>query len=182
MPMIPIPWRHVASWSCLACGRCCRGFEVALRLDEWVKILGTYGAVVTEPRVDRLSLRKKPDGTCVFLYRFFDRWICGLQPMKPRACKLWPFKIHGKPKYGRPDEASFTRGEKRLFVYVDPLCPGIRWGAPTQSFMHNTLPEFVEIGLGLREKQQYSTSKISYTPLYMGVQGKRKLYRPPPLV
>jgi len=174
--MIPVPWKYVESWNCLACGRCCKGYDVALRFNEWVNIIRTYGAEFTEPRIDKLCLRKKYDGTCVFLYNFLDRWwLCGLQHMKPNACKLWPFKILGEPRYGRPQEASFTMREKTFFIYVDPQCMGIRWGAPTQEFTQKTLPEFVEIGLGLRERQKFSTSKMPYQPLYIKTEEENRL-------
>jgi len=39
--------------------------------------------------------------------------------------------------------------------------------------MHNTMTEFAEIALGLREKQYYSTSKIAYRPVYFGVRGRK---------
>jgi Fe-S-cluster containining protein len=180
--MFPVPWRQVESWNCIACGRCCRGYDVALGLNEWVNITRTFGMGFIEPRIDRLLLKKKYDGTCVFLYGFFDRQLCGLQNMKPRACKIWPFKICGNPKYGQPHESSFTCWEKKFFIYVDPLCLGIRWGTPTPDFMHKTLPEFIEISLGLREKQQYSTSRMSYHPVYFTVRGEQKFRRPPPII
>lgn len=182
MHMIPVPWRHVESWTCIACGRCCKGYDVSLRFNEWVNIVRNYGAGFTEPRIDRLCLRKKQDGTCIFLYSFLDRWLCGLQEMKPRACKLWPFKIYDKPKYGRPREAFYTRWGKKFFIYVDPFCMGLRWGDPTQEFTQKTLPEFVEIALGLREKQHYSTSDIPYRLTYLRAREKQKFRRPPPIV
>lgn len=180
--MVAVPWRHVESWSCLACGRCCRGYDVALKLNEWIKVVRTFGTGFTEPRVDRLYLKKRYDGTCVFLNRSFDRYICGLQAMKPRACKLWPFKIYDKPKYGRPNEAVFTQWGKKFYVYVDPHCLGVRWGTPTPEFTQQTLLEFVEIGLGLQEKQRYSTSNIPYSPVYLKLKEKQRFRRPPPLI
>ena len=182
MHMPPVPWRYVESWSCLACGGCCKGFDVALRFDEWVNVVRTYGAGLTEPRIDRLYLSKKADGTCVFLFSFHDRQLCGLQHMKPKACKLWPFKIYVKPRYCRPNEAVFTAWKKKFFIYVDSLCRGIRWGSPKKEFAQDTLPEFIEIGLGLREKQQYSTSNIPYHPLYLRMREKGRFRRPPPLI
>ena len=170
--MIPVPWRYVKSWGCLACGRCCKGFDVVLGFNEWVNIVRAYGVGTTKPSINKIHIRKKSDGTCVFLYKFFDRWLCGLQDMKPRACKLWPFKIYKNPKYGRPHEALFTRWKKNFFIYVDPLCTGIRWGTPTWEFMHKTLPEFLEIGLGVHKKQHYSTSKIPYHPIYLRLRKK----------
>jgi hypothetical protein len=52
----------------------------------------------------------------------------------------------------------YNYGDQRLFVYVDPWCKGIHWGNPTQEFMYKTTAELVEIALGMRRKQYYSTS------------------------
>jgi hypothetical protein len=80
--------------------------------------------------------------------------------MKPSACKLWPFKIADKPKYGKGREAIFNYRGRRFFVYIDPFCPEIRWGKPTVKMAYNVIPEFIEIALGLKEKQFYSTSTM----------------------
>ena len=93
--------------------------------------------------------------------------------MKPKACKLWPFKILLEPKFGRPNEAAYKYGDKNFFVYVDPSCIGIRWGEPKPEFTYRTLTELVEIAMGLREKQYYSTSKIAYRTQYFGVRGRK---------
>jgi len=159
--IIPIPWSYVKSWNCTGCGLCCNQYNVVLGFNEWVNIVRTYGVGVTEPGISTFYLRMKGDGTCVFLYKLLDKWLCGLQHMKPRACKLWPFKIHDKPKFGSPNEASYTYGEKKFFVYVDPSCIGIQWGTPAQEFTYKTVPELIEIALGLREKQCYSTADLS---------------------
>jgi len=87
-------------------------------------------------------------------------WLCALQHMKPRACKLWPFKVHNEPKYGRPDHALYDLDDKRFYVYVDPACVGITWGNPTHEFVYGTLREFVEISLGFCEKQFYTTAQL----------------------
>jgi Fe-S-cluster containining protein len=171
--MMPIPWRYVESWNCIACGICCQGYHVVLGFNEWINLVRTYGVGVTQPGVDKFYLGKKSDGTCVFLYKFFDTWLCGLQNTKPNACKLWPFKILSRPKFGRPDEAVYEYRDRKFFVYVDPSCIGIMWGEPTQEFTYRTLTELVEIATGLREKQYYSTSKIAYRPQYFGVRGRK---------
>jgi hypothetical protein len=81
--------------------------------------------------------------------------------MKPVACKLWPFKVSDKPKYGRPNEAVYNYGDvKKLYIYADPSCIGLQWGNPTQDFLNTTMIEFIDIALGLREKQFYSTSQL----------------------
>jgi len=171
--MILIPWRYVESWNCVACGMCCKGYQVVLGFNEWVDIIRKYGVGVTQSDINKFYLGKKGDGTCLFLTKFYDTWLCGLQDMKPKACKLWPFKVLSGPKFGRPDEAIYEDRGRSFFVYVDPACIGIRWGKPTQDFMYKTLPEFIEIALGLREKQYYSTSRIPYRLQYFRVRGRK---------
>jgi len=38
-----IPWREVRTWECTACGRCCIGYRVPLKMDEYIKITKVYG-------------------------------------------------------------------------------------------------------------------------------------------
>lgn len=158
--MVPIPWNYANSWYCSNCGLCCREFDVVLRFDEWLNLVRRYGVGVTKAGLNKFYVGKKTDGTCMFLYNSFGRWFCGLQPTKPTACKLWPFKVLNRPKYGRSREAAFSYKGKKLFVYIDPFCPEIRWGKSSQQMIHEVIPEFVEIALGLREKQVYSTSSM----------------------
>jgi len=158
--MLPVPWRYVQDWNCTACGLCCKGFDVVLDFPEWVKIVKAYGVGFTEPSISKFYLKRKSDGTCIFLYNIQGMWLCALQQMKPIACKLWPFKVSDKPKYGRPNEAIYDYGENKLYVYVDQSCLGLQWGNPTQEFRNGTLREFVDLALGLRQKQFYSTSRL----------------------
>jgi len=159
--MLPVPWRHVASWNCTACGVCCKGFDVVLGFNEWLNLTRSYGVGVTQPDISKFYLRRRSDGSCVFLHKYFSTWLCGLQHNKPRACKLWPFKILDAPKFGKPYEACYDYEDRRFFIYVDPLCVGIRWGNPTPKFAYKTISELIEIALGLREKQLYSTAYLS---------------------
>ena len=80
--------------------------------------------------------------------------------MKPKACKLWPFKVLSWPKYGRPSEAYINYMGYPLYIYVDPFCPGIKWGVPTPSFVSSVLKEAIEIALGIRTEQEHTTSKL----------------------
>jgi hypothetical protein len=80
--------------------------------------------------------------------------------MKPRACQLWPFKILREPKFGYPEEATYLFGDSKVFVYADPMCNGLRFGAPTLEFAGSVLKEFVEIAAGLRSNQFKTTSSI----------------------
>jgi Fe-S-cluster containining protein len=159
--MEPIPWRLVKSWNCITCGICCKEFDVILGYWEWTNIINNYGVGAIKPNVTRLCLGKKDDGTCVFLYNSSDSWLCGLQRNKPKACKTWPFRIFDQARYGRNNEAIYRYRDRDFFVYVDPSCMGLRWGVPTRRFMYEILPEFVEIALGVREKQFYSTCRFA---------------------
>jgi len=156
--MVPVPWSYVSSWRCIGCGVCCKGFDVVLRFNEWLSLVRTYGVGVTTTSINKFYLGKKPDGSCSFLASSGGIWFCGLQNMKPLACKLWPFKVTDKPKYGNPNEALFDFRGRKVYVYIDPTCPEIRWGKPTIQMVHGIIPEFIEIALGLREKQYFSTS------------------------
>jgi len=145
--MIPIPWKYIASWNCTACGLCCRGFRVTIKFNEWMKIVQAYGVGVTSPGLNKFYLKRRSDGTCIFLHKLYDMW--------------------------RPRSASYGYRDKTLFIYADPVCEGIRWGNPTQEFAHATLPELVQITLGLQEKQYYSTSRIFYQPWFNQAKGRK---------
>lgn len=165
--MLPVPWRYVNSWHCSTCGLCCRGYNVVLNFAEWMKVVKNFGVGYTSPGISKFYLKHKNDGSCAFLHSYQGRGFCHLQHMKPRACKLWPFKILPRPKYGRANEAVYNFAGKPFFIYVDPACRGLTWGRPTKSFLDTTLTEFLSLALGFREKQVYSTSRPFYYPQYL---------------
>ncbi len=160
--MMLVPWSYVNSWRCNGCGICCKRYQVVLKFSEWLRLVQTYGPGVTSTSLNKFYLEKKPDGSCIFLWESGETHLCGLQNMKPIACKIWPFRILDRPKFGKPNEALFTYRGRKLFVYVDPSCPEIRWGNPSFEMAYRVIPEFVELALGLREKQYYSTSMDLY--------------------
>ena len=125
-----------------------------------MNIVRNYGVETTIPSVSKLFLGKKGDRTCYFLKYMGDSSICGLQYMKPLACKIWPFKIFDNPKFGKPNEALYRYQNKNFYIYVDPACTGLSWGKPTPEFKYRTSPEFIDVALGLRKQQFHSTSKI----------------------
>jgi hypothetical protein len=70
---------------------------------------------------------------------------------------MWPFIICKEPLHGRQQAASWDGPYGRIHVYVDPRCPRITFGQPTQHLMDRVLPEFVEIAIGKTKNQVYTT-------------------------
>jgi len=156
--MVFAPWKYANIWRCNGCGLCCKEFEVVLTFNEWLNITKKYGVGATRAGLNKFYMGKKSDGSCIFLYATPNgKWLCGLQHSKPLACKLWPFKVLSKPTYGHPSESIFEYNGQRFYVYIDPFCPGIRWGQPSPELVHKVIPEFIEIALGIRNTQLYST-------------------------
>lgn len=153
-----VPWSQVRSWRCNACGICCRQYDVVLKFPEWLSIVRNFGVGYTTPGLNKFFLRRRPDGSCAFLHETRNVSICGLQHVKPLACKLWPFKVLNRPRFGNPRNAVYARGNRRLFVYIDSACTGLVFGVPTREFAYSVIPEFIEIASGLRQKQFKTTA------------------------
>ncbi|UCH31374.1 MAG: YkgJ family cysteine cluster protein [Candidatus Bathyarchaeota archaeon] len=153
-----VPWSQIKSWHCIACGKCCKHYDVVLKFPEWLNIVKTFGINFTSPSISKFFLRRRTDGSCIFLYETRSRSFCSLQEHKPQACKLWPFKISDTPKFGNQYKATYFYRNRRLFVYVDSACHGLRFGEPSKEFSYSVLPEFVEIALGLQRRQFKTTA------------------------
>jgi Fe-S-cluster containining protein len=152
-----VPWQHIANWQCKACGDCCKLYSVVLNFPEWLNITQTFGAQTTTSGNNKLFLNKTQDGSCVFLCHYAGTYLCGLQNMKPDACKLWPFRILAEPKYGDPKQAVFEYSGKKLFIYADSHCAGLRYGSPTWEFKTLILKEFSGLALGTCRAQHNTT-------------------------
>ncbi len=152
-----VPWQFIADWKCDSCGICCRRYSVVLNFQEWLRIVKTYSMELTASDLTRLYIKRKNDGTCSFLCDFATSSFCGLQHMKPEACKLWPFKVLGTPKYGYPRQAAYNYCGKTLFVYADSNCTGLNYGQPSWGFANFTVKEFAEIAFGFNHCQTKST-------------------------
>jgi len=152
-----VPWRKVKDWLCVACGDCCREFRVPLRTYEAVRLANLFGYGSLELGLRGYRLRKRPDGRCVFQVYREGRWICGIQGLKPLACKLWPFFISEEPQDFK-DEAEYEFEGRRFYVYVNTSCRGVVYGKPSDFFAKKVIPEFIELSLGLRREQRLSTS------------------------
>ena len=160
-----IPWSETHSWRCTACGRCCVGYRVPLKMEEYVKVASRYGYDSFDIGLGKVYLRHGFDSRCVFQHPSQGRWVCELQGIKPLACKLFPFRVLPKPIYPRGDGSEYRYRDRVFHVYLDPDCEGIVLGRPSERFLRQTIPEVVEIGLGIRVKQRLTTSKyISWTP------------------
>mgnify|MGYP000135474052 CR=1 FL=1 len=155
-----VPWRLVHDWKCQACGECCRRYVVELTPHEYARITQAYGYSRVKTSMGKLFLRRGPDGTCLFLYRLGDRALCGLQPIKPKACKLWPFQVFEQPPLTHPELSLYRYGRKEFHVFVVPECKGLIYGEPSPRLKEKILPEILEIKLGLRDRQLYSTSQL----------------------
>ena len=154
-----IPWSEVHSWSCVACGNCCRGYRVPLKPDEYAKISGAYGLDVLEFGLGKVYLKMGKDRRCVFQRPSMGRWVCTLQGTKPYACMLFPFRVYNKPLYSRGDGSAYQYGNRTYYVYMDPNCHGIVSGQPNERFLKKIVPEMIQISMGVRYKQKYTTSK-----------------------
>jgi uncharacterized protein len=152
-----VPWRNVADWHCKACGYCCKLYSVVLGFPEWLKITKAFGAETTVSDMSRFYIKRAGDGSCAFLCCNSLNYSCGLQGMKPEACKIWPFKVLSEPKYGEPKQAEFDFGKAKLYVYADTMCSGLRYGEPTWDFRYTTIKEFTELALGIRQVQYKTT-------------------------
>ncbi len=159
-----VPWRFIADWKCIACGYCCKLYSVALGFPEWLNIIKTFGVEKTVAGLSHFYIKRVDDGSCAFLCRFGNKYYCGLQNMKPDACKLWPFKVLSQPKYGQSRKAAFNYGGRQLFIYADVMCSGLSYGSPTWEFNYLTLTEFAELALGTRQTQYKTTSNLEFIP------------------
>ena len=161
-----VPWQYIADWKCIACGACCRFYSVVLNFHEWLKIIKNYGVEQTVSGLDKLFIKRNTDGSCAFLCQFSNTYLCRLQQMKPKACKLWPFKIITRPEFGNTNKAEYNYGGNIFFVYADSMCSGIRYGSPSWEFVNRTLKEFIEIALGARSEQYKTTGEIAFPSAY----------------
>jgi Fe-S-cluster containining protein len=152
-----VPWSRVASWTCDGCGECCAWFTVPVTMHEYARISHSYGHDVLTLGLGRAYLRRRGDGCCIFQYCEDSRWLCGLQADKPYVCKMWPFTVCKEPLHGRQQAASWDGPYGRVYVYVDLRCPRLTLGEPTQYLIDKVLPESVDIAMGKRTAQLYTT-------------------------
>lgn len=154
-----LPWSRVSDFRCYACGLCCYRFQIPLKPQEALSIERLFGPGYVTSVAGKLYIRKEEGGPCPFLVERNGKLVCHLQDLglKPKACKLWPFRIYHKPEYGRAEEAYFSHRLGSFYVYVDQRCPGIKLGRPKPRLI-KTIEEAVEIWLGARSNQLLTTA------------------------
>jgi len=155
-----VPWSQVRHWQCLGCGECCR-LQVQLTTGEWLGLGQTYGHGLIGEGVDGFYIRKTVEDWCPFLYRQVADRYCSLQRTKPLACRLWPFRMSNQPTHGNEEAARFPYRNGIYYVYLVPFCRGISYGRPTEFFAKRVVPEFLDMRLGLRREQDFSTRKLN---------------------
>lgn len=161
-----VPWSKIQDWFCTACGDCCKEFKVPLRTYEAVLLSKIFGFYCMELGVGTTYLKRWLDGRCIFQIKIGRRMICGIQSIKPIACKMWPFAVFEAPRYEQGKEASFDFRGETYFVYVNSYCRGLVYGRPSFRLINSVIPEFIELKLGLRRHQIRSTSFVVKIPLY----------------
>ena len=155
-----IPWSQIRSWRCIACGACCRNYDVVLKLPEWLNIVSSFGFKCTASSINNFLLKRRTNGSCVFLFEKGNKSICGLQYAKPQSCKLWPFKISDRPRYGVSHKAAYWYRNREFYIYADSACVGLNLGLPTQEFTYSVIPEFIEVALRARQQQCKTTALL----------------------
>ncbi len=125
-----IPWRYIDRWECLRCGKCCRELDVPVTLDE-EKRLRKFGDVFSKKKIG--VYLKKVGGCCIFL----EGNRCRIYDLRPEACRRYPFYFRSK---GCSD-AKIVVGERVIFVYIDPACPGLGSGRKVVDTIFELLSE-----------------------------------------
>ncbi len=140
-----VSWKKVKSWHCIACGECCKKFNVPLKPSEYVKISRLFNGKVFNFNVKpgRVYIRRKNNKKCIFQYKKFARWLCRIQNIKPIACKIFPFLI----SKSKNKEALYKYKGVSYNVYLDTTCISIELGEPSINFIYKTIPKALELSL-----------------------------------
>jgi Fe-S-cluster containining protein len=157
-----IPWRMVRNWHCLLCGKCCINHKAALNFKDYATIEPKYGSQSVELGDDKFYLRRRNNGRCYFLGKKPEGYFCTIQIEKPYVCKMYPFRVGKTPKFGSEELACFYYGKETLYVYLASECSGITQGEPSDIFVTEIVPEFIEIFLGNQKQQKLSTGTFQF--------------------
>ena len=96
--MRPAWWERGVRFSCVGCGRCCRGEPGAIffsraegeRVCAFLSLdKGTFRRRFVTLRWGRPSFIERPNGDCIF-YRV-EEARCSIYRVRPSQCRLFPF-------------------------------------------------------------------------------------------
>lgn len=132
-----------------------------LLFKEYARIEPEYGPRSVEPSDKGFCVRRLSDGSCYFLRRIGSNFICKIQEEKPYVCRMFPFRVAKKAKYGSEELSAFYYKREIFYIYLDPECQGITLGQPSVEFVTNVIPEFIEIYMGNNPQQRFSTGALT---------------------
>jgi len=91
-------WEEGLRFSCIRCGRCCRGepgtvlvsFEEASKISDRMRMpVEAFTRAIRFFGTEQLSLRERQSGECVFYGG--ETAKCLLYELRPLQCRLYPF-------------------------------------------------------------------------------------------
>jgi len=143
-----LPWSNFLRWECQRCGFCCEVLQIKLLKEEEKKLREKYGDVVTyidgEP-----FLKRKSDGTCIFLERKDNVAVCTIYEDRPLACRIYPFYLRrwrdAKKselfKEVSKESVVFKYRGRKFVVLVSNFCLGLGKGPPIEYGIQSALRE-----------------------------------------
>lgn len=158
-----ISWKKVKSWKCLACGECCKCFNIPLKSNEYTRMLKIFGCEIFNFNITpvKIFLTRKENGRCIFQHHTYGKWLCGIQQIKPIVCKLFPFSITKSSN----KKALYIYKGKIYNIYLERSCKGIRLGKPSSEFIYKMIPQAIEESLNPEKSHHILTSKLILYPL-----------------
>jgi len=116
------------SFKCQACGACCHNKAIDIGPHEAARLAANRGLPVEEFRrtfaeEDGMTLRNRPNGSCVFL----DRARCAVHPDRPLVCRMFPIGLirdgQGRERFGvmplHPDCLGIVDDDITVELYLE---------------------------------------------------------------
>ncbi|MHA1336563.1 MAG: YkgJ family cysteine cluster protein [Promethearchaeota archaeon] len=141
----------------MACGQCCRLFNVPLKGIEIARLSKIFGTDIFDykKKPGTAYLKRLPNGKCIFQYNNFGYNLCAIQELKPLACKIFPFFIF--KSFNK--EAQYIYKGVSYNVYLNRACCAIKFGKPSAKFVYKTIPEAIKLTINPYHKLKELTCK-----------------------
>ncbi|MDR1621665.1 MAG: YkgJ family cysteine cluster protein [Synergistaceae bacterium] len=119
-------WSEGVRFSCLGCGRCCRGEPGAIfftpgegaRVRDFLRIdEDAFRQVYVTRRWGRPSFVERRNGDCVFYEAASAK--CSIYPLRPAQCSLfpfWPSVMESREEWNRQARQCPGMNEGRLYM------------------------------------------------------------------